>query len=67
MFEAIRGVDGMPVVATRREVWTAWFLTNGIARAILGMGPDTGAPLPGVDPHVEQFVRRLRRLDRAAQ
>jgi hypothetical protein len=67
MFEVIRGIDGMPVVATRHEVWRAWFLTNGIARAICGMGPDTGAPLPGVDPHVERYVRRLRRLSSAAR
>ena len=57
MFEVIR-TGRVVVIATRAEVGRARLLINCFMRAICGMGPDDGTPLPGVDPHVEAFVRR---------
>jgi hypothetical protein len=60
MLEVLRVRPGLTVLATDHEVRTARLLLNGLARAALNLGEDDGSPLPGVDPMVEAYVRRIR-------
>jgi hypothetical protein len=65
VFEVLSIRPGLTVVATASEVQTAQLLLSPLCRAAFGMGDDSGGPLPGVNPHVETYVRRERRARRS--